>query len=109
MKNIEIGFWFNPHTDKDYPLPLANTSTEEEKVEMLDSLTVLLGKATMHSYRGPSYCRICERINGSQEYHVSTKNTKAIIPEGLSHYITHHNVLIPQLLKSNIEMKAFLQ
>jgi hypothetical protein len=43
-------------------------------------------------YKGWSNCRICGRMNGSEEYVFRINGVKFRFPSGLMHYYTDHNV-----------------
>ena len=93
---IKIGFWWDDNEeDRQYPKVEQfidnNLSAEEKK-----KIVVYLKKGRcVNQYLGFSGCRICGKRNGNSEF----TDGRFLYPEGLIHYITEHNVRIPELEK----------
>ena len=81
------GFWFSisePH----YPVPKPFNKEWDGQKDFLVALKRKEGKASKDQYRGMSTCRICFKLNGSEEYTLEGW----VWPSGLKHYIQDHNV-----------------
>lgn len=89
------GYWFptNP-SDKDfdigYPKPICQTKTVD--INFINKFKLLNKKAESKSYFGSSNCRICNRVNGSNEFISKNDSIEFTYPEGLFHYYEDHNV-----------------
>ncbi len=92
-----IGYWYSSATPK-LSKPMENSTIGDESARQLTKLFDLLSDPNIKviAYRGFSSCRICGKVNGSREWETS----RYIIPCGLPHYITEHNVLVPGLLEA---------
>ena len=88
-------YWYGTDEEsKKYPMPVENSwnDTPERKEEFLKKLRALLSKSSAIHYKGFSTCRLCGKVNGSQEFEVRTELMTFYIPEGYLHYLTDHNV-----------------
>jgi hypothetical protein len=101
MKEKIIGYWRNDRDEEtfDFPVPVANSATADEKEQMLFKLAKFKEKAATRYYKGISMCRICGCFNHTGEFVKRDKKTTelTVIPEGLEHYIKEHNVFVPDL------------
>ena len=93
-----IGYWAGnkeSHMDP-YPHPsyLQDPKFWEEKGEYIKSIIVdyLDGCVEVNCYRGLSPCRLCNENLGNCE----RTDGVYLWPEKLSHYITEHNVILPE-------------
>ncbi|QXV73691.1 hypothetical protein [Rhizobium phage RHph_N46] len=94
-KDYLEGFWYDPKARKETDhLPRAELCTRGRSYAGKSDVTTLLGaaqvKARVNSYKGWSTCRLCGEKNGSKEYSLNGFRW----PEGLTHYIDAHNVLV---------------
>jgi hypothetical protein len=55
-------------------------------------LDYLRGGTTVVVAGGPSFCRLCGAVNGSAEL---TDGKHFVWPEGLAHYVSEHDVCLP--------------
>lgn len=90
-----IGYWYS-HYDPKYPHPNTFVVDGYSNQKLVDYLK--LGNEC-NGYRGSSGCRICRCSNGYFE------RTDGIYvwPDGLSHYVEHHNVKLPDAFLSHVE------
>ncbi|QIG70105.1 hypothetical protein EVB87_005 [Rhizobium phage RHph_N28_1] len=89
------GFWYDPKARKETDhLPRVELCTRGRSYAGKSDVTTLLGavqvKARVNHYKGWSTCRLCGEKNGSKEYSLNGFRW----PEGLTHYIDAHNVLV---------------
>ncbi|QIG74641.1 hypothetical protein EVC12_006 [Rhizobium phage RHph_I42] len=89
------GFWYDPKDRKGTGnLPRAELCTRGRSYAGKSDVTTLIGaaqvKARVNSYKGWSTCRLCGEKNGSKEYSLNGFRW----PEGLTHYVDAHNVLV---------------
>ncbi|CAH6420179.1 Hypothetical protein KVN_LOCUS36 [uncultured virus] len=91
------GYWFEIdvfHTKlNQYPKPKAT----DNKIDPLflskfEKMIKQNQDKNLISYYGNSKCRICGIENGNEEYKFKKNNIEFIIPEGLLHYYSDHNV-----------------
>lgn len=80
------GYW-RAHKDdvSEYPFPESVGFKDDVFVEKVKSLQE---KARVIQFKGFSFCRICECINGTQEFEYKGWNW----PSGYLHYIVDHGV-----------------
>lgn len=83
------GFWKSSE-EPDLPMPVARDDPHPSKDRLLKALLEVESGAKCVAYRGFSRCRICNRINGGEEYTALGFTW----PSGLSHYIKEHNVRV---------------
>jgi hypothetical protein len=99
---VNIGYWkANVSETSNYPYPVANTGSKDDCELALALINVIERSATKIGYRGFSTCRICNQINGSQEYQAGDMNFRMAMPAGYRHYIEDHKVM-PDL--DNLEL-----
>lgn len=97
-RHIE-GYWKDPYIRSDTPenseLPWPTPSIEviEQKDEIIRLILLKQKSAEVTSYRGISICRLCQKMNGSQEYSYVHNNVEYVWPQGFIHYIEVHNVM----------------
>jgi len=94
---VYVGFWKTSRFNfndlwKDYP---EKNSAKEDQTDLIYRLQFLERYSPNIFYTDYSKCRICNSINGCNEYHY--KNF--IWPGGYIHYIKDHNVNIDERLK----------
>lgn len=95
MNIIYIGYWNNSSNQyPEFPLPVNGIPFDNS--EDIEKLSFVLNKSSVHYCKGFSPCRLCNKTNGSEEYHLTIKNTKYIIPEGYLHYVKDHFVPLSQ-------------
>lgn len=86
------GFWFS-EWEPEWPKPVAHPEwpmdAERSQQWVLDRLSYIERKAQIISYRGPSFCRVCNKLNGTQSF--TFKGWEW--PSGFRHYIEEHNVV----------------
>jgi hypothetical protein len=92
MKLLGVGFWFNELAPSLYPRPQALVGTWRA-ADRRAVLAHLRAGLVFESYRGRSFCRFAcgERMMG----HRDLTDGRHVWPEGLAHYIEHHDVLLP--------------
>ena len=94
-KNVEKKFIKNNYKQK-YPYPLpSKESLDENFIEKIQDLEdeiqdEKIGETS--NQKGPSYCRICNRMLSSQECNFIYKKIKYCFPSGIIHYYEEHNV-----------------
>ena len=81
------GYW-SEGKNSNYPMPFVNEKPWSGKIEFLNKLVEIQKKSKIEHYKGISFCRICNIINGSREY----RRKEWKWPEGFFHYIMVHNV-----------------
>jgi hypothetical protein len=80
------GYWAKTAKEKsEYPFPIANILSEEERKFWLLLLQKKQKYARKTQYRGISKSRLTKEMVGSAEY----QSGNWIWPEGLSHYVEH--------------------
>lgn len=105
MKNIKKeGFWKSIY-DEELPAPVSRVRPMEDKAAFLTALDAVQDKATRTSYRGLSYCRICEMQNGNGTYEYEGW----MWPTGYRHYIEVHNVKPSSAFKEFIMSQVKVQ
>jgi len=112
IKSFTEGYWASDQDiSKDeykgeYPWPVSSTSFPEKEIfvnQLIEVETRLLeleekSKANgehekyVHSYRGLSMCRICNKKNGYKEYVLEISDRIVNWPEGFRHYVEVHDV-----------------
>jgi hypothetical protein len=93
------GHWSLPNVpgdDRPWPVSDPTWSGLSAFLPLLDRAE---GKAERIAYRGKSYCRLCDQING----HVAYRLNQWEWPEGYRHYLTDHAV------RPTREFEAFLR
>lgn len=82
-----VGYW---RSDREPNLPLASHFIDSSwnEMERLMVMEYLKSGKVESSYFGFSFCRICEKDNGC----VDLTDGEWIWPEGLYHYVAHHNL-----------------
>jgi hypothetical protein len=85
-KIINEGFWYSKY-EPNLPKPV-DSGDWAEKEQFILKLEKLQNTLSPVGYKGWSTCRICNCMNGSEEY--SYKNF--VWPSGYLHYIRDHNV-----------------
>lgn len=94
-----VGYWAAQGGGDGYPdvmlLPRSYMPDSEAIAEYLDSAPIA------RSFRGYSGCRLCGCQNGSRERSDGTY----IWPEGLSHYVRSHGLVLPDFLADHIRTK----
>lgn len=84
-----VGFWADTpegHWPVARPLPLdSDTKLFLEKLAEVEET-----KAKRVQYKGYSWCRVCDKDNGSAEFYFGDY----CWPQGYSHYIQEHNVAV---------------
>lgn len=97
--HVFVGFWKDLETPSmdifsEIPLkdlPEQNTQiNHNEKKNIINKILNLQRLAEKEEYFGCSYCRVCNKSNGGNEYTFD----KYVWPEGYLHYITEHNIKI---------------
>ena len=86
MKTIE-GYWYNDD-NRNFPMPVENTIDQSIKAVFVKKLRLVESKAKRDAYMGSSICRLCKKVNGSEEY----VYTGWFWPSGYLHYVEVHNV-----------------
>lgn len=83
------GYWKNNIDDNNsiYPYPFS-TDDMVDKIFICKLELLTLQYASVKRYRGFSTCRLCGKMNGTNEYILDDYK----YPEGLMHYYIHHNV-----------------
>lgn len=98
MDLIKVGFWRSQYTlpnsknEMELPNPKDFIDINWDAKEKEAVITFLNNPVKTQGYRGRSNCRICGCLNGSKDF----MDEKYVWPEGLVHYITDHNVKVPQ-------------
>jgi hypothetical protein len=93
-----VGYWSHSPDDSTLPYPQANPKPWNGQGDFVAKLKVIeqgirahrYGKLT--AYRGFSMCRLCAKLNGSEEF----EHAGYRWPSGFLHYIEAHNVRPPQ-------------
>lgn len=83
---LREGFFYS---EREYELPVVAHSHEPwfGQVEFLNALSKTEIKLNPLRYKGYSTCRCCGQSNGSTEF----RKDGWAWPEGLAHYVRHHN------------------
>jgi len=82
----KVGFWYSTH-EPELLKPKPGTPMMHKSL-VLDAIDYVEKEARCVAYRGFSCCRICGRINGSEEFTFKGFTW----PSGYKHYIEDHNV-----------------
>jgi hypothetical protein len=92
MKLLGVGFWFNELAPSLYPRPQALVGAWRAR-DRQTVLAHLRGGLVFAAYRGRSFCRFAcgERMMG----HRDLTDGRHLWPEGLAHYVEHHDVQLP--------------
>ena len=92
MKLLSVGFWFNELAPSLYPRPQALVGNWRA-ADRRAVLAHLRAGLAFESYRGRSFCRFAcgERMMG----HRDLTDGRHVWPEGLAHYVEHHDVQLP--------------
>lgn len=93
--STHIGFWASSSDDleSNYPWPQERPlPISKDTQHFLNCLDRVESTASYLTYKGLSWCRICECDNGCQEY----ESGQFVWPSGYSHYIREHNVEVPK-------------
>ena len=85
----QLGYWYSVY-QPDLPHPTVNPQIDPTL--RLRAVSWLNNGKLLNSYRGFSTCRICGCVNGS----IELGRDGYVYPEGLVHYITDHNVWLPE-------------
>jgi len=86
-KNIE-GYWYSKH-HPEYPMPIANTLTQEQAEEIYNLILEKEKTATIVWYMGWTDSRITGEMLGSDEYQID----EWLWPEDFAkHYVLEHKV-----------------
>lgn len=100
-----VGYWAEK-TDDEFPVAVANTATDEQIEKMLEEIeNFKLRSISVHT-KGISRCRLCGCQNGSIEYMFVKRGKSVHLPEGITHYIQEHRVLVPTVLNLRSIMKS---
>lgn len=106
-----LGFWNNERGQyPQFPMPKPTDMRPSLRKAIVDALADVQASPLLQvvNYRGYSSCRICgnQQVNreldyqmGSKEYSIAPEYGKAhgwMWPEGLSHYIHEHGVVLPE-------------
>lgn len=100
------GFW---RSDEEPDLPIPQPSEDvwfkNNKVAIISSIKNIQRIIAPKAYKGSSTCRLCGKLNGSEEYFCAdSTNPKQIWtwPSGFLHYIEEHNVCPSEAFLSNV-------
>lgn len=85
--SLREGYWKSGEESL-LPMPIPNEKPWKGKKRFLEALSKVESQARFEYCRGHSYCRICERENGTATFYFADW----IWPVGFSHYIRVHNV-----------------
>ena len=91
IKNSENQFiegYFYSSESTNLPIPVTTDVAVDENIINLIKKWCNNGC----SYLGFSFCRVCNKTNGSCESHIISNGVKWIVPEGYVHCVTEHNV-----------------
>ena len=108
-KLVLIGYWLGPDAPG-WPDPtgFVDTSWNEDERK---AVTQYLHRGVQAPWQdmGPSRCRLCGMLNGTQEL----MNGTFLWPEGLAHYLEEHSVRLPrrivdQMLHGNAELPTWV-
>lgn len=98
-QNKYIGFW-RDGSKQWTKMPIENSAVKDQSV-IIEKIKLLQKLAEMSAYRGYSYCRICDKSNGCQEYDLDNY----VWPEGYLHYLEHHNVAVDEEFEKYVNSK----
>jgi hypothetical protein len=90
-----VGYWFNDRAPSGYPRPqrLVGTWDADERRRVL---AYLRAGDVLETYRGMSYCRFECDTPDAQMGHRDMTDGRFAWPEGLAHYVEHHDVRLPE-------------
>lgn len=90
--NIE-GFWASDH-ETHLPTPVGTSWRNRELFLRLLSRVESRVESGVESvqYKGFSWCRMCDKSNGSIEYKLDIGGNVWVWPDGYKHYIHYHQV-----------------
>ena len=89
---ILIGYWAGPYTSAGWPDPRDFVDPAWDEDERIDVANYLTHAPECRWFMGLSECRFCGQPNGSAE----CSDGVFIWPEGLAHYVTEHQVRLPE-------------
>ena len=95
----KIGFWYS---DREPEFPHPEPDFEWNETARRAVIEYLKAGGVTERYRGYSYCRVCDKTNGSQEQSDGTY----VWPSGLAHYIEEHNVRLPDEFVEHVMNQA---
>ena len=91
MKRRLIGYWASPQ-EPEWPDPVRFVDLDwDDRVRQQVVAYLRGGQGTPWACAGPSFCRICQEVNGSGQY----MDDAFIWPERLAHYVERHSVRLP--------------
>ena len=98
-----VGFWRGgapfPALDSWTETPIENSATETqtEIIQLLEEKEEYCRQTSnVTNYFGCSFCRICQKPNGADEYRMD----EFVWPSGYLHYLKEHNVQIDMLFQN---------
>ncbi|HEY5937945.1 MAG TPA: hypothetical protein VIU61_25020 [Kofleriaceae bacterium] len=106
MKLHGVGFWFNELAPSPYPRPHALVGRWRAG-DRRAVLAHLSGGLVFESYRGRSFCRFAcgARAMG----HRDLTDGRHVWPEGLAHYVEHHDVQLPEWFVAAVGREPVVQ
>ena len=105
IEEFKEGFWKNSY-EQDLPMPVANAEpwkSQQEFLILLDEVETEHPRIEKACYCGISWCRICNKHNGSREFSLVALGVKWVWPAGFAHYVRVHNV------EPSIEFRRFIR
>lgn len=95
-----LGYWRDVE-HPEYPDPAAFVDDSWDEQEQHELWAYLSSGVMAVAFAGLSTCRICGESNGSLEFTDGAYQW----PEGLAHYVTEHNVRLPEEFITHIRRR----
>ena len=101
MELILLGYW-SSDSEKRLPNPVDMVDAHLSDEDRDDASDYLKRGFIVRAYMGQSPCRICGAPNGSLELSDGTY----VWPEGLTHYVSEHNVRLPGSFLEHLRQRS---
>ena len=99
---IAIGYWFSDD-EPELPKPQHFIDTTIDSTERQQLIDYLENGKRLHEWMGFSSCRFGCKLPVSEIGNACLTDGKYIWPEGLSHYITEHQVWLPDTFINHVK------
>lgn len=102
---IAIGYWFSKE-EPELPTPQNFVDTSISSTERIQVVNYLKNGKRLHEWMGYSHCRFGCKLPVHEIGNACLTDGTYIWPEGLPHYITEHEVWLPEVFIRHVKSNA---